>query len=92
MSGKAWWWIRQIGLIGLGGFFLYFGILILIGAYALDNPSAFILTFFASNFIILISAALLAGFIYRLVVVIRLLNSESDTKKYTDPGDDLPED
>ena len=71
-----WWWVRQIGLISLGGFYLYFGIQMLIGAYALNNPLVFILTFFASNFIILISAVLIAGFIYRLVVVLRLLKSD----------------
>lgn len=68
---KTWWWVRQAGLIILGGFYLYFGIRMLIGAYTLDNPLSFIMTFFASNLIILISAVLIVGFVYRLVVVIR---------------------
>jgi len=50
----------------MGCFFLAFGIHLLISAYRLDNPFWFIMTFFASNLIILISAALLVGFVVRL--------------------------
>ena len=61
------WWIRQIALILIGiGFFL-FGIQVLISAYRIEDPFVFILTFFSSNFIILISAALLVGFVFRLI-------------------------
>jgi hypothetical protein len=61
------WWIRQ-GLLALAGcFFLFFGIHLLIVAYQLKDPFHFIMTFFSSNLIILISGALLAGFIYRMV-------------------------
>jgi len=67
------WWVKQIVLVILGGFYLYFGIHLLISSYQMNNPFTFILTFFASNFIILISGALLAGFIYRMVVAIRFL-------------------
>ena len=74
---KWWWWLRQIGLISLGVFYLYFGLQMLIGAYTLNTPLTFILTYFASNLIILISAVLIAGFIYRWVVVIRLVKSDS---------------
>jgi hypothetical protein len=89
MGVTFWWWIRQAGLILLGGFFLYFGIRMLVGAYALDNPLTFIMTFFASNFIILISAALIAGFVYRLVAVIRQSNTDADTgETENDPSDD----
>ena len=59
-------WIRQIALILVGCFFLAFGIHLLISAYRLDNPFWFIMTFFASNLINLISAALLVGFVIRL--------------------------
>jgi len=52
-------------------FFLLFGIHVLIAAYHLKDPYSFIMTFFASNFIILISATLLFGFIYRMVRVYR---------------------
>ena len=65
------WWTRQIVLVAIAGFYLYFGIQVLISAYGLDDPFYFILTFFASNFIILISITLLVGFIYRMVTYYR---------------------
>ena len=61
------WWVRQVILVLLGLFFLLFGIHLLIAAYKLKDPALFIMTFFASNFIILISATLLIGFVYRMV-------------------------
>ena len=61
------WWVRQVILVLLGLFFLLFGIHLLIAAYKLKDPASFIMTFFASNFIILISATLLIGFVYRMV-------------------------
>ena len=73
------WWVKQIILIVLGGFYLYFGVHLLIASYQLNNPFHFLLTFFASNFIILISAALLIGFVYRMVVAYRYIkNINSD--------------
>ena len=65
------WWIRQIVLISISGFFLYFGIRLLVSAYKLNDPFTFLMTFFASNFIILISAALMIGFAYRMLVAYR---------------------
>ena len=70
------WWIRQIVLTGIGLFFILFGIHILISAYGLNDPASFILTFFASNFIILISAALVVGFINRMRIAYR--NAKKD--------------
>ena len=61
------WWIRHILLTLLGLFFVAFGIHLLISAYYLNDPFQFILTFFSSNFIILISAVLVIGFVYRMV-------------------------
>ena len=66
MSAR-YWWIRQTILVAIGVFYLYFGIQVLISAYRLNDPFSFVLTFFASNFIILISAALLVGFVLRMV-------------------------
>jgi len=60
------WLMGQVGLVLIAGFFIYFGVLVLMGAFELNEPFSFILTFFASNFIILISAALLIGFLYRI--------------------------
>jgi len=68
---STYWWIRQIVLIAIAGFYLAFGIQLLISAYALNDPTSFIFTFYASNFIILFSGALLVGFIYRLVSTYR---------------------
>jgi hypothetical protein len=78
MSG-IFWWIRQIVLILLGSFFLYYGVELLISSYGLNDPFTFIMTFFASNFIILISATLIFGFAYRMIAVYRQSkNNDSD--------------
>jgi membrane protein implicated in regulation of membrane protease activity len=66
MSG-IFWWICQVILTLAGSFFLFFGIHLLIAAYRLKNPFWFIMTFFASNLIILISATILVGIIYRMI-------------------------
>ena len=50
-----------------GLLFFVFGINVLIAAYQLKDPFSFIMTFFASNLIILISATLVAGFVIRMV-------------------------
>lgn len=68
---SIYWWVRQIILIAIAGFYLVFGIQLLVSAYQLNDPSHFILTFYASNFMILFSAALLVGFIIRLVTAYR---------------------
>lgn len=67
------WWVWQPVLILISVFFLVFGIEILIKTYTLDNPFDFMLVFFASNLMILISVVLMAGFIYRMIGVYRLL-------------------
>jgi len=61
------WWIRQCILVLIGCFFLLFGIQLLLAAYRLQDPFNFVMTFFASNLIILISAALILGFVWRMV-------------------------
>ena len=66
------WWLRQAILILVGFFFLLFGILMLISAYQLKDPYSFIMAFFASNLMILISATLVLGFVLRMVKVYRL--------------------
>ena len=63
------WWLRQIVLVLVGCFFLALGIHTLILAYHLKDPFSFVMTFFASNLIILISATLVVGFIIRMVKV-----------------------
>jgi hypothetical protein len=60
------WWAGQIILFFLSLFFLAFGVHVLILAYHLKDPFQFILTFFASNFIILISGAIAIGQVFRI--------------------------
>ena len=47
-------------------FFMAVGVDLLISAYRLNDPFSFIMVFFASNLMILISAALCLGFVLRL--------------------------
>jgi hypothetical protein len=72
---SIYWWMRQFVLIVIAGFYLVFGIQLLVSAYGLNDPTSFIYTFYASNFIVLISGALLVGFAYRLITVYRRLRS-----------------
>jgi hypothetical protein len=60
------WWVGQIILLLLALFFLGFGVHVLIVAYHLKDPSQFILTFFASNLIIMISAVIVIGLALRI--------------------------
>ena len=76
------WWIRQVILLLASCFFLFFGINLLILAYKLENPTWFIMTFFASNLIILISATILIGIAYRMITSYR--NTGKDDKQLTD--------
>lgn len=75
------WWIWQVVLVLASVFFMVFGIQILIKAYTLDDPFYFMMIFFASNLIILISAVLMAGFLYRMVGVFRLLRRRKEKIK-----------
>ena len=77
------WWVRQAILVAIGIFFLLFGVYLLIAAYHLKNPYAFIMTFFASNLIILISAVLVLGFILRMIKVFKLTRIPEETKNDT---------
>ena len=73
---STYWWIRQIILVAIAGFYLVFGIQLLVSAYRLNDPPSFIFTFYASNFMILFSGALLVGFIFRLVIAYRHLKHD----------------
>jgi len=59
-------YLKYGGLMTVAALFMLLGIDVLMGAYRLNDPFSFMLTFFASNFIILISATLLIGFAARL--------------------------
>jgi hypothetical protein len=65
------WWATQIILLAIAIFFIIFGIDLLYTAYQLNEPFSFIMTFFASNFIILISATLLFSFVWKIVSYIK---------------------
>ena len=70
------WWFRQVLAALVSCFFIYFGVHILWAAYRLDDPFMFVMTFFASNFIILISVVMLIAFVYRMVHKARATEKE----------------
>jgi len=65
------WLATQIVLALIAIFFILFGINLLYMAYQITEPFSFIMTFFASNFIILISVTLLITFVLKIVTNIR---------------------
>lgn len=65
------WWATQIALSLVAIFFILFGINLLYMAFQIVEPFSFIMTFFASNFIILISATLLLSFVLKIVTNIK---------------------
>jgi predicted Zn-dependent peptidase len=67
------WWVRQLAIASLTLFFFVEGVFVLIRAYEADNPLIFIMLFFSSNLIILISAA---GFLYPVLKVFRRLRGK----------------
>lgn len=60
------WWVVQVTLALLSAFFTVFGFELLMGAYTLKDPFSFIMTFFASNFILFISITLLGIFCWKM--------------------------
>jgi len=77
---SSFWWIRQVLAAFVSGFFLYLGIHILWASYRLEDP---LMTFFASNFIILISIVMLIAFVYRMVRA----GQKTDEEEYQDDND-----
>ncbi len=53
------WWVAQIAIGSLSVFFLLVGINVLVGSYGLENPLEFIMYFFSSSMLILVSATFL---------------------------------
>lgn len=66
---KYYWWPAQTILLLISLFFFIFGVDLLSGAYSLNDPFNFIMTFFAACLIILISLTLLIGFIIKMARV-----------------------
>ncbi len=78
---KYGWWLLQILMTVVCGFFFIFGIDLLLGAYSLNDPYSFIMTFFAASFVILISLALFISFIIKMVRVFRQIRNKPDNQK-----------
>ncbi|WP_457554082.1 hypothetical protein [Desulfobacula sp.] len=78
---KYTWWLLQISMTLVSGFFFVFGINLLTGSYALNDPFSFMMTFFAANFIILISLTLAITFLIKMIRVYRHINHPSDNKQ-----------
>ena len=72
---KYLWWTAQIVCILISLFFLVFGIDLIRGAYGLNDPFSFIMTFFAANFIILISLTLVLVSTIKMIRVYRRLKT-----------------
>ncbi len=71
MMKTYFWWFKQAAIAILSIVFLIMGVLTLVASYGLANPLYFIMTFFSSSLIILIS---LVGFLYPAVQVYTHLN------------------
>ena len=69
------WWIRQVILVLVGCFFLFFGINILIAAYPEASPHFSPGIVAKRHLMILISATLVLGFILRMVRVYKQLKN-----------------
>ena len=65
------WWTVSTASAALSIFFLIFGIELCRASYELDHPHQFILTFFASNLIILINAVFLLAVVVRMISKLR---------------------
>ena len=70
---KYLWWIIQVLCLLISLFFIVFGIDLIRGAYGLNDPFSFIMTFFAASFIILISLTLALVFTIKMIRVYRRL-------------------
>ncbi|MBN2397632.1 MAG: hypothetical protein JXI32_04570 [Deltaproteobacteria bacterium] len=68
------WWVSKvfIGMVSL--FFFVRGINVLISSYTLTNPLEFIMYFFSSSMLILVS---LVGIIYSVFRVLRRIKGET---------------
>ncbi len=67
-------YVRNIILTFVAIGFSLFGVYVLIFAYSLNDPFSFVLSFFAASLIILISLALFAGFVTRIILTYKMEN------------------
>ncbi|MCD6485934.1 MAG: hypothetical protein J7K35_01200 [Syntrophobacterales bacterium] len=67
------WWIFKL-VIGIASLFLFIrGVEVLIGSYTLNNPAEFLMYFFSSSMLILMSAV---GIIYSAVKIFKRVRGE----------------
>lgn len=71
-------WVKPAFIAGVSLFFLVFGIEVLMFAYRIHNPLEFIMLFFSSNLIILISAV---GLLWPLMQLYRRFRASTDQEK-----------
>jgi antibiotic biosynthesis monooxygenase (ABM) superfamily enzyme len=74
----SWITMSLAGLLSL--FFLVFGIEVLLGAYALNNPLEFIVLFFSASFVILLSGV---GLVFTFFNIHRFLKRREKGVKKT---------
>ncbi|OPL11504.1 MAG: hypothetical protein AVO39_05360 [delta proteobacterium MLS_D] len=60
------WWTKQLVILFVSGFFLYRGVRVLIGCYGLDDPFSFIMYFFSSSLLILVSASIMLYPVFKI--------------------------
>jgi hypothetical protein len=78
--GSWFWWGKNIFIALFSLFFLLFGIQALISSYSMKNPLEFIMCFFSSSLIILIS---IVGIIYpsfRIKTILKLQKMDENGK------------
>lgn len=78
--GSWFWWGKNIFIALFSLFFLLFGIQALISSYSVKNPLEFIMCFFSSSLIILIS---IVGIIYpsfRIKTILKLQKMDENGK------------
>ena len=78
---------KELLLTLLSGAFLAFGIQVLVAAYGLNDPFSFVMTFFASNFIILISLAVMVGLVWRMKMAL-FPSEEPEEAEETEPDEE----
>lgn len=75
------WWIKILGLAAASFFFLFLGVDSMIGAYRLTNPLEFIMMFFSTSLMILISMAGIIFVFFRLYTNKKPIPSQSYDSK-----------
>ena len=70
--------IKILILLPLSVVFLGFGVFMLITSYYQNNPAVFLALFFSSSLITLLSLTCLLGLVWRLVLIIKKTDTETD--------------